>query len=165
MDVQLNPSARKVQKALAGFGLDCRVKELSESTRTAVDAANAVGCDVGQIVKSLVFRGKTSGSAVFVVASGANRVDEKLLAAIVGEKIAKADADFVCEQAGFAIGGVPPVGHPVPLETYLDEDLLQYDELWAAAGTPNALFSLTPAQLCLITSGRVVLIRKGAAGP
>jgi len=159
MDISLSSSAQKVQQALAGFGLDCRVKELGESTRTALDAANAVGCDLGQIVKSLVFRAKASGKAVFVLASGANRVNEKLLAALVGEKIGKADADFVREQTGFAIGGVPPVGHPAPLETYLDEDLLQYDKLWAAAGTPNALFSLTPAQLRLITSGRVVSIK------
>jgi len=107
-----------------------------------------------------VFRGKTSGSAVFVLASGANRVNEKLLAALLGEKIEKADADFVREQTGYAIGGVPPVGHANPLVSYLDEDLLQYQELWAAAGTPNALFSLTPAQLCLITSGKVVALKK-----
>ena len=160
MEKPLSPSAQKVQEALAGFGLACRVKELGESTRTAVDAAQAVGCDVGQIVKSLVFRGKTSGAAVFVVASGANRVNEKLLAALVGEKIDKADADFVREQTGYAIGGVPPVGHAAPLLTFIDEDLLQYEELWAAAGTPNALFSLTPDQLCLITSGKVAQIKK-----
>lgn len=160
MNKPLSPSAQKVQQALAGFGLDCRVKELGESTRTALDAAQAVGCDVGQIVKSLVFRGKTSGVGVFVVASGANRVNEKLLAALVGEKIDKADADFVREQTGYAIGGVPPVGHATPLVTFVDEDLLQYQEIWAAAGTPNALFSLTPEQLCLITSGKVVPIKK-----
>jgi Cys-tRNA(Pro) deacylase len=160
MNKPLSSSAQKVQQALAGFGLDCRVKELSASTRTADEAAQAVGCDVGQIVKSLVFRGKTSGCGVFVVASGANQVNEKVLAALVGEKIDKADADFVREQTGYAIGGVPPVGHAVPLTTFVDEDLLQYQELWAAAGTPNALFSLTPAQLCLITSGTVAQIKK-----
>lgn len=160
MDSTLSASAKRVQDALHGFGLDCRVKELAESTRTAVDAANAVGCDVGQIVKSLVFRGKSSGKAVFVVASGANMVDEKALSAIVGEKIGRADPDFVREQTGFAIGGVSPVGHPAPLQTFVDQDLLGYDELWAAAGTPNALFSLTPEQLCLITSGQVAAIRK-----
>ena len=159
----LSASAKRVQEALHGFGLDCRVKELAESTRTAVDAANAVGCDVGQIVKSLVFRGKTSGNAVFVVASGANLVNEKALAAILGEKIGKADADFVREQTGFAIGGVSPVGHPQPLQTFIDEDLLGYEELWAAAGTPHALFSLTPEQLCLITSGKVVSLKKEPA--
>jgi prolyl-tRNA editing enzyme YbaK/EbsC (Cys-tRNA(Pro) deacylase) len=160
MDSTLSASAKKVQDALLGFGLDCRVKELAESTRTADDAATAVGCHVGQIVKSLVFRGKSSGNAVFVLASGANRVDEKLLAAIVGEKIEKADPDFVREQTGFAIGGVSPVGHPVPLHTYLDEDLMGYQELWAAAGTPHALFSITPVQLCQVTSGQLVSIRK-----
>lgn len=160
MDATLSASAKRVQDALHGFGLDCRVKELTESTRTAVDAANAVGCDVGQIVKSLVFRGKSSGRAVFVVASGANMVDEKALAAIVGEKIGRADPDFVREQTGFAIGGVSPVGHPAPLQTYVDEDLLGYEEIWAAAGTPNALFSLTPQQLCQITSGEVAAIKK-----
>ena len=160
MDSSLSASARKVQDALAAFGLDLRVKELSESTRTAADAANAVGCDVAQIVKSLVFRGKASGKAVFVVASGANRVNEKALAAIVGEKIEKADADFVREQTGFAIGGVSPVGHPQPLHTFVDEDLMRFDELWAAAGTPHALFSLTPDQLCQITSGELVAIKK-----
>jgi Cys-tRNA(Pro) deacylase len=160
MDTSLSASAKRVQDALTSFGVDCRVKELADSTRTAVDAANAVGCDVGQIVKSLVFRGKSSGDAVFVVASGANRVNEKALAAIIGEKIEKADPDFVRDKTGFAIGGVSPVGHPGPLHTYVDEDLMQYDELWAAAGTPHALFSLTPAQLCHITSGQVVSIKK-----
>jgi Cys-tRNA(Pro) deacylase len=160
MEKTLSPSALKVQQALAGFGLDLQVKELTDSTRTALDAAQAVGCEVGQIVKSLVFRGKTSGNAVFVVASGANRVDEKALAALLGEKIEKADADFAREQTGFAIGGVPPCGHPRPLQTFIDEDLLHYQEIWAAAGTPNALFSLTPDQLRLITSGQVVAIKK-----
>jgi Cys-tRNA(Pro) deacylase len=160
MDTSLSASAKRVQAALTSFGVDCRVLELADSTRTAVDAANAVGCDVGQIVKSLVFRGKNSGDAVFVVASGANRVNEKALAAIIGEKIEKADPDFVRDKTGFAIGGVSPVGHPEPLHTYVDEDLMQYDELWAAAGTPHALFSLTPAQLCHITSGQVVSIKK-----
>jgi Cys-tRNA(Pro) deacylase len=161
MDVSLSSSAKRVQDALAAHGLDCRVKELAESTRTAVDAANAVGCDVAQIVKSLVFRGKASGEAVFVLASGANRIDEKALAAVVGEKIEKADADFVRQRTGFAIGGVSPVGHPAPLRTYVDEELLQYREIWAAAGTPFAVFSLTPAQLCQITSGQIVSIKKG----
>lgn len=160
MDTALSASAKRVQDALNSFGVDCRVKELGESTRTAVDAANAVGCEVGQIVKSLVFRGKVSGSAVFVVASGANMVDEKALAALVGEKIERATPDFVREQTGFAIGGVSPVGHPAPLATFIDHDLLGYQELWAAAGTPNAVFALTPEQLCQITSGQVATLKK-----
>ncbi|MBU5613588.1 YbaK/EbsC family protein [Geomonas azotofigens] len=160
MDSALSASAKRVQDALNSFGVDCRVKELGESTRTAVDAANAVGCEVGQIVKSLVFRGKQSGKAVFVVASGANMVNEKVLAALMGEKIERATPDFVREQTGYAIGGVSPVGHPAPLTTFIDEDLLGYQELWAAAGTPNAVFALTPEQLCHITAGEVAAIKK-----
>lgn len=160
MDSALSASAKRVQDALHSFGVDCRVKELGESTRTAVDAANAVGCEVGQIVKSLVFRGKESGKAVFVVASGANMVNEKALAVLVGEKIERATPDFVREQTGYAIGGVSPVGHPTPLTTFIDEDLLGYQELWAAAGTPNAVFALTPEQLCHITSGQVAHVKK-----
>ncbi|WP_136512966.1 YbaK/EbsC family protein [Geomonas edaphica] len=160
MDTNLSASAKRVQDALNSFGVDCRVKELGESTRTAVDAANAVGCEVGQIVKSLVFRGKESGNAVFVVASGANMVNEKALAVLIGEKIERATPDFVREQTGYAIGGVSPVGHPTPLTTFIDEDLLGYQELWAAAGTPNAVFALTPEQLCHITSGQVAHVKK-----
>lgn len=160
MDTTLSASAKRVQDALNQFGVDCRVKELGESTRTAVDAANAVGCEVGQIVKSLVFRGKESGKAVFVVASGANMVNEKILARLTDEKIERATPDFVREQTGYAIGGVSPVGHPEPLTTFIDEDLLSYQELWAAAGTPNAVFALTPEQLCHITGGQVAAIKK-----
>lgn len=160
MDTTLSASAKRVQDALNQFGVDCRVKELGESTRTAVDAANAVGCEVGQIVKSLVFRGKESGKAVFVVASGANMVNEKILASLTGEKIERATPDFVREQTGYAIGGVSPVGHPEPLTIFIDEDLLSYQELWAAAGTPNAVFALTPEQLCHITGGQVAAIKK-----
>ncbi|MBJ6800083.1 YbaK/EbsC family protein [Geomonas propionica] len=160
MDSSLSASAKRVQDALTGFGIDCRVKEFGESTRTAVDAANAVGCEVGQIVKSLVFRGKESGKAVFVVASGANMVNEKVLATLMGEKIERATPDFVREQTGYAIGGVSPVGHPAPLTTFIDEDLLSYQELWAAAGTPNAVFALTPEQLCEITAGQIAAIKK-----
>ncbi|WP_224982047.1 YbaK/EbsC family protein [Geomonas agri] len=160
MDSFLSGSAKRVQDALNSFGIDCRVKEFGESTRTAVEAANAVGCEVGQIVKSLVFRGKESGKAVFVVASGANMVNEKVLAALMGEKIERATPDFVREQTGYAIGGVSPVGHPAPLTTFIDEDLLGYQEVWAAAGTPNAVFALTPEQLCHITAGQVAAIKK-----
>ncbi|WP_224956963.1 YbaK/EbsC family protein [Geomonas subterranea] len=160
MDSALSASAKRVQDALHGFGVDCRVKELGESTRTAVEAANAVGCEVGQIVKSLVFRGKESGKGVFVVASGANMVNEKVLATLAGENIERATPDFVREQTGYAIGGVSPVGHPAPLTTFIDEDLLGYKELWAAAGTPNAVFALTPEQLCHITSGQVAALKK-----
>ncbi len=130
------------------------VSTFPEGTRTAVDAANAIGCSVAQIVKSLVFR-KEGGDPLLVVASGTNRVDEAKVAALVGEGIGKADAAFVREKTGFAIGGVPPAGHTAPIETLVDEDLLAHDEIWAAAGTPRTVFPLTPDELVAMTSGRV----------
>ncbi len=155
----LSPSAQKVQDALKAFGMQLSVVELPASTRTAVEAAQAVGCDVGQIVKSLVFKGAASGKPVLVIASGANRVNEKKLAEWLGEPAAKADADFVRQQTGFVIGGVPPAGHVQPIATFVDKDLLQYGQIWAAAGTPNAVFQLTPDDLVKITRGRVVEIK------
>jgi len=160
MERPLSKSAQRVQDALAALGLACRVIELTESTRSAGDAARVVGCDVGQIVKSLVFRGETTGKALFVLASGRNRVDEARLAELAGEPIGKAAAPFVREKTGFAIGGVAPLGHPGPLQTYIDEDLLQYPQLWAAAGTPTALFQLKPEELVLMSGGRVAAIRE-----
>lgn len=155
---QLSDKAQKVQEILNSFGLSVKVKELPASTRTAQEAAQAIGCSVNQIAKSLVFRGIHSGKPILVVASGANRVNETRLAELVGEPVAKADASFVRAHTGFAIGGVPPVGHPSTLEIYLDEDLLQYDEIWAAAGTPYAVFKLTPEDLKKITQGKIAFI-------
>jgi prolyl-tRNA editing enzyme YbaK/EbsC (Cys-tRNA(Pro) deacylase) len=130
------------------------VRSFPEGTRTAVDAAAAVGCDVAQIVKSLVFR-RESGAAVLVVASGRNRVDEAKVQALLGEPVGKADAAFVRETTGYAIGGVPPAAHATPIETLVDEDLLAFDEVWAAAGTPRTVFALTPEELVAMTRGRV----------
>jgi prolyl-tRNA editing enzyme YbaK/EbsC (Cys-tRNA(Pro) deacylase) len=163
MTNELSASAQKVQSALHALGLDLQVVELPGSTRTAVEAAQAVGCEVGQIVKSLVFKAKRSGRPVLVVASGANRVDERRVEALLGEPLGKADADFVRRQTGFVIGGVPPVGHAEKLETYIDRDLLQYDQTWAAAGTPHAVFSLTPDDLVRMTGGTVAEIAQQAA--
>jgi len=151
--------AARVQAALTACGLACRVAELPESTRSAEDAARAIGCRVEQIVKSLVFRGARTGRPILVVASGRNHVDEKRLGELVGEPIAKADAHFVLEKTGYAIGGVPQLGHSEPLDTWIDADLLQQAELWAAAGTPHAVFRLTPADLQQMTRGRVVAIQ------
>src|SRR6185369_4753563 len=162
MSAHLSTSAARVQDALTALGLPCRVVERDESTRSAEEAARVVGCDVGQIVKSLLFRGAVTGKPLFVLASGRNRVDEARLAELAGEPIGKANAAFVREKTGFAIGGVAPLGHPEPLSTLIDEDLLQYAELWAAAGTPAALFSLTPEQLTVISSGRIAAIREQA---
>jgi prolyl-tRNA editing enzyme YbaK/EbsC (Cys-tRNA(Pro) deacylase) len=147
MASELSPAAARVQSALHAAGLELRVTELPASTRTAVEAAVAVGCSVAQIVKSLVFRTVTSNEAVLVLASGANRVDEARIGAYLHEPIEKASADFVRLCTGFSIGGVPPVGHPAALRTIVDEDLYVLPQLWAAAGTPNAVFALTPADL------------------
>jgi prolyl-tRNA editing enzyme YbaK/EbsC (Cys-tRNA(Pro) deacylase) len=159
MSDPLSPSAQKVQDALARLGLTLQVVELPGSTRTALEAAQAIGCQVGQIVKSLVFKGKHSERPVLVAASGPNRVDERKIEALISEPLGKADAEFVRQRTGFVIGGVPPVGHSEQLETFIDQDLLQYDEIWAAAGTPHAVFRLTPADLVRITGGRVVAIK------
>jgi prolyl-tRNA editing enzyme YbaK/EbsC (Cys-tRNA(Pro) deacylase) len=145
------PSALKVQAVL---GDDYRVLEFDAGTRTAADAAAAVRCAVAQIAKSLIFRTRETNRPVLVVASGANRVDEKRVAAEIGERIVRADADFVRETTGFAIGGVPPVGHKTPPVTLIDDDLFQYETIWAAAGTPNAVFQLTPERLADLTGGR-----------
>ena len=159
MTSKLQPSAQKVQEALTALGLPCQVVELPASTRTAQEAAQAIGCTVAQIVKSLVFRGTRTGKPILVLASGAKRVNEERLGEWAEEPIGKADADFVRRHTGFAIGGVPPVGHPEPVETYIDEDLLQYDEIWAAAGTPYAVFRLSAKDLTKIGPGAVGKIK------
>lgn len=157
---EISSSAKKVQDALIAAGIQARVVELPDSTRTAVEAAQAIGTTVAQIVKSLVFRGGVSGKAILIEASGINRVNERAVAQILGEPIGKADADFVREQTGFAIGGIPPLAHAHEMGAVLiDEDLLQYEELWAAAGTPHAVFNLTPQQLIQIAGGKVVSIK------
>jgi prolyl-tRNA editing enzyme YbaK/EbsC (Cys-tRNA(Pro) deacylase) len=156
--VSLSATAQRVQDALAARGFPRQVQELSQPTRSAAEAASALGCRVDQIAKSLVFRGARSGRIVLVIASGANRVDETKVADLVGEEISKADAAFVRARTGFAIGGVPPVGHSESPETLLDEDLLQWEEIWAAAGTPHSIFKLTPGELVAMTQGRIARI-------
>jgi len=155
----LSPSAQKVQDELHRLDCTSGVIEFAESTRTAQEAADRVGCELGQIVKSLIFKGSTTNKPILVLTSGANRVDEKLLRQYAGEKIGRADADFVRSVTGYAIGGVPPLGHTQQLETYLDQDLLQFITVWAAAGTPNAVFELTPDELKRITGGKVIPVK------
>lgn len=156
--LELSTSAQRVQDALDAAGISRHVRELSSSTRTAEDAANTLGCEVGQIAKSLIFRGRESGEPILLIVSGSNRVDVARAAAAVGEELAKADAEFVREKTGYAIGGVPPVGHAAAVRTYIDQDLLAYDQIWAAAGTPRAVFALTPAQLVQLTGGPVITV-------
>ena len=157
--VQLSPSAQKIQALLNSLGYNYTVIEHTESTRTAQEAADRAGCELGQIVKSLIFRGKTSGKPILVLTSGVNRVDEKRISGYAGEPISRADADFVRTVTGYAIGGVPPIGHNEKMETYLDEDFLQYKMVWAAAGTPNAIFELTIADLQKMTEGKITQVK------
>ena len=148
--------ALRVQSIL---GDDFRVLEFDESTHSSAEAAAAVGCDVAQIAKSMVFKA-ADGRPVLVVASGANRVDEKKVAAIIGQKIGRADPGFVLQHTGFAVGGVPPLGHTTPPATVLDSDLSGYATIWAAAGSPNAVFELTPADLGRLTGAAFADVAK-----
>lgn len=157
----LKQSAQRVQAVLAERGFDFEAREFPDSTRTSAEAAAAVGCSIGQIAKSLIFRARTSGRPVLVIASGANRVDEKAVSALLGEKIGRADANFVREKTGFSIGGVPPVGHIEAPVILIDENLMDFAEIWAAAGTPNAVFRLKPKDLATLTGGRVAAIKQG----
>ena len=155
----LSSSAQKIQDLLTTLGYPYTVIEHAESTRTAQEAADRAGCALGQIVKSLIFKGKESGKPILVLTSGANRVDEKRISGYAGEPIGKADADFARTVTGFVIGGVPPIGHLQKMETYIDEDFLGYPTIWAAAGTPNAIFELKTADLPIMTGGKVVTVK------
>jgi prolyl-tRNA editing enzyme YbaK/EbsC (Cys-tRNA(Pro) deacylase) len=157
----LSKSAEIVQRALCEKGLGFEVIELAESTRTANDAATTIGCQVGQIVKSLLFRTKETQQPILVLASGKNRVNEGVIQKYMGEEIAKADANFTREITGFAIGGIPPLGHKNTIShIYIDEDLLQYEILWAAAGTPFAVFSLPAKELQMATGGKIISVKE-----
>jgi len=133
--------------------------ELQSTTRTSAEAAQAVGCSVGQIAKSIVFRAVQTDKPILVIASGSNRVNEKRIESFISQPIGKADADYVRKHTGFVIGGVPPIGHLEKIEIFIDEDLLAYQEIWAAAGSPYAVFKLTPSDLVKMTGGRVVSIK------
>ena len=153
MNDKLKKSAEKVQEALIEKGVDFKVIELKASTRTAKEAAEAVGAKLGQIAKSLVFMGEVSQSPLLVIASGKNRVNLDKIEPFMNEPLKMADPDFVREVTGFVIGGVPPIGHKIPIKTVIDKDLLKYDEIWAAAGTPHSLFRLEPIALERLTGG------------
>ena len=152
-------SVARVRDALKQLGVATEIREFVASTRTSADAAAAIGCTVAQIAKSVIFRAKGGNQPVLVIASGVNRVDEKKLEAALGDKVGRADADFVRATTGFAIGGVAPVGHTGPVRIFIDADLDQYDQIWAAAGSPNAVFRLTPAELRRITGGLVITVK------
>jgi prolyl-tRNA editing enzyme YbaK/EbsC (Cys-tRNA(Pro) deacylase) len=159
----LSKSAENVQRALAEKGLKLEVLELEASTRTANDAARTIGCQVRQIVKSLLFRTKETERPIVLLVSGKNRLNEEAIQRNIGEKIIKADANFTREITGFAIGGIPPLGHSNPISlVYIDEELLQYETLWAAAGTPFALFSLPAKDLQKVTGGMILSLKESS---
>lgn len=159
MPEMLSASAQKVQDTLLALGFSCQVVELPQTTRSAAEATEAIGCRVEQIAKSLIFKTKPTEKPVLVIANGVNRVKEKKVAALLGEALDKADADFVRQRTRFVVGGAPPVGHAEPSLVFIDEDLFQYEAIWAAAGTPFAVFRLTPGELVKMTSGRVISIK------
>ncbi len=159
MQEERRSSSKRLQDTLKALGFENEVIELKETTRSAKDAARAVGCRVEQIAKSIVFRSGKTNQSILVVASGPNRINEKKISEIISEPLLKADADFVKEKTGYAIGGVPPLGHAEAPLTFIDEDLLQYGEIWAAAGTPNAVFKLAPGDLQKMTDGRVISVK------
>jgi Cys-tRNA(Pro) deacylase len=158
MSNRLNTCVRKVEKALKAHGLECQVLNMKETTRSAQDAANSLGCRVEQIVKSLVFMTRKTKKPILVLASGANRVNPKKIRDFLSEPIKMADPDFVRSKTGFVVGGVPPLGHSSSLETFIDEDLLKYPDIWAAAGSSNTMFKLSPDDLQKITRGQVISV-------
>lgn len=151
---ELKPAARRFLEAARAAGLDIEIVTHAQSTRTAEEAAAACGCAVGQIVKSLVFQGRASSAPILLLVSGANRVDEKGVAAAIGEGLKRPDAGFVRDVTGYAIGGIPPLGHATPLKTFIDRDLLQYEVVWAAAGTPESVFKVAPSALAATTGAK-----------
>ena len=153
----MSKSDARVERAAAGLGLAIQVRRLGNS-RTAEDAARACGCEVGQIVKSLVFRGCHSGALVLLLVSGANRVDMALAAEAAGEPLQRADADEVRARTGFAIGGVAPIGHLEAPRIAMDRDLMRFATVWAAGGAPDAVFAVSPADLARATGAAPVML-------
>jgi Cys-tRNA(Pro) deacylase len=151
-------ATERVLTTLSMLGVSTEVREFAESTATAQEAASAIGTSVERIVKSLVFATR-EGQPLLALVSGANRVDLARLSDVVGQPVGRANADQVRQATGFAIGGVPPVGHQARLPVYVDADLLQFEQVWAAAGTPNSVFSIAPRDLVRVASGQVVALK------
>lgn len=155
----LSVSAQKVQQWLLTHGIDVTIIEYENPGRTAHEAAAILNCDVAHIAKSIIFKGETSGRSVLVITSGANRVDETKVATFLDETLAKTDASFVREHTGFAIGGVPPIAHAIAGIVLMDEDLLRFDRVFPAGGTPHSMFAIDPAQLMKISGARVACVK------
>jgi prolyl-tRNA editing enzyme YbaK/EbsC (Cys-tRNA(Pro) deacylase) len=154
----LPASAQRVRDEARRLGLDATIMEMAASTRTAPDAAAACGCEVAQIVKSLVFRGAESGKPYLMLVSGSNRLNETGVAAILGEALTRPDADYVREVTGFAIGGVPPFAHASPMQVFIDEDFVRFETVWAAAGTPRAVFAVSPSALVKALGAKIIKV-------
>lgn len=150
----------RVKEAIQLQGFEFQIIELPDTTRSAKEAAEAIGCKVEEIAKSIIFKGQKSGKPYLIIASGINRIDEEKISKLANEPILKPDADFVREQTGFTIGGVAPVGHIQPITTWIDKDLLQYTTIWAAAGTPFSVFKLNPEKLKELTAGTVTIVKE-----
>ena len=160
MSEALHPNVVRVVEAGRALGLSIEPRRFPDGTKTAADAAAAIGVDIGQIVKSLIFA--VDGDVVLAYVSGANQLDEKKLAAAAGgAKCSRVDADVVREATGFPIGGVPPFGHTKQLRVFIDPDLLQWPEVWAAAGTWNDVFGIEPHQLVEASEGLVTDLKRG----
>lgn len=153
-------SSQRIQVILKEYHLNVKIIEFKQLTRTAQEAALAIGCEIGQIAKTLIFKGKSTGNPICIIASGKNRVSESKIEQIIGEEIEKPDAGYVLEHTSFVIGGVPPIGYTFEIMPLIDEDLLIYGEIWAAAGTPHSCFQLTIKDLFRMTQGRVVDLRQ-----
>ncbi len=147
----MSKSLKRVETALETAGIAVDIREMTEGTRTAEDAARAVGCTIDQIAKSIIFRGEDSGHVVLFLTAGGNKVDPVKATAVAGQKLGKADADLIRTETGFAIGGVAPVGHLTPITAYFDPRLAEFTQVWAAAGTPRHVFAIAPADLLRIT--------------
>ncbi len=156
---ELKESSQRVKQAIGKLGFNIEVMQMDKSTRTADEAAEAVGCSTAQIVKSLVFQGKNSKAPYMVLVSGVNRVDVGRLESLVGEPVTMAPPEFVRQVTGFAIGGVPPAGHNQEISTFIDQNLLEHDVVWAAAGTPSSMFAIKSADLVALTRGRPAEIK------
>lgn len=156
----MKAASERVARALQAVGIEVEIVEFAQSTRTAEEAAQAIGTEVGQIVKSLVFA--ADGEPLLALVSGSNRASLPLLASVVGAAIGRADAAMVRAATGYAIGGVPPVGLATIIPVLMDEDLLGYDVVYAAAGTPNSVFPIDPRALARITAARVVGLKDTA---
>jgi prolyl-tRNA editing enzyme YbaK/EbsC (Cys-tRNA(Pro) deacylase) len=160
MTKNLKHSLQRIQNLLQDYNLEIKVIEFKQLTRTSKEAAELIGCEVGQIAKTLIFKSKKTHKPICVIVSGKNRLDEMKIVRHLGEEIEKPDADFIIEHTQFVIGGIPPIGYPLENKPLIDEDLLMYQEIWASAGTPYVVFRIAPKDLLKITEARVVMLRQ-----